>query len=74
MAAANSDNRDVEDNNQVGNAMNRKKSLAPVRGYGRTSDHARVETRTGRVGSMGAMPSDKRPISRSDLDTHADIC
>ena len=50
------------------------RSLAPVRGSGRTSDHVRVDTRTGRVGSMGAVPSDKRPIGRSDLDTHADTC
>ena len=50
------------------------RSLASVRGSGRTSDHAGVDTRTGRVGSMGAVPSDKRLTGRSDLDSHANIC
>eukprot|EP00957_Ditylum_brightwellii_P204272 15338455-Ditylum_brightwellii.AAC.1 len=74
MAAANSDNRGGKDNNQAGNAMNHKKSLAPERGSGHTSVHARVETRTRRVGSKGAVPSHKRPIGRSDLDMHANTC
>eukprot|EP00957_Ditylum_brightwellii_P053586 4060292-Ditylum_brightwellii.AAC.2 len=49
-------------------------SLAPVRGSGHKSDHVRVDIRTRRVNSMGAVPSDKRPIGISDLDTHADTC
>eukprot|EP00957_Ditylum_brightwellii_P022537 1700568-Ditylum_brightwellii.AAC.1 len=48
--------------------------LAPVRGSGHTSDHARADTRTRRIGSMCAMPSDKRLIGRSALDLYADTC
>eukprot|EP00957_Ditylum_brightwellii_P081462 6196926-Ditylum_brightwellii.AAC.1 len=49
-------------------------SLAPVRGSRRTSNHARSDIRTKRVGSIGLVPSDKRLIGKSDMDTHEDTC